>query len=206
MARKKSPYYDGFVAMNSYCCKAAQTLQEVLNDFKPEVLSQKQEAMHTIEHEADNEKHKMMEQLAREFITPIEREDIIELAQAIDDVTDSIEDVLMRMYMYHMQEVRPEAKQFAQLIFKCCENLQQVLEEFHNFRKDTKIHVLVVEVNSLEEEGDRLYVSTVHQLYGEDGEPSVKIGWVRTFDCLEECCDACEHVANLVESIIMKNT
>ena len=58
----------------------------------------------------------------------------------------------------------------------------------------------------MEEEGDRLYVATVHQLYGEEGEPSVKIGWVRTFDCLEECCDACEHVANLVESIIMKNS
>lgn len=112
--RKKSPYYDGFVTQNSYCCKAAATLQEVLNHFDPEVLPQKREEMHAIEHDADSTKHKMMEQLAREFITPIEREDIIELAQAIDDVTDNIEDVLMRMYMYHMQEVRPEARQFAE--------------------------------------------------------------------------------------------
>jgi len=206
VAKKKSPYYDGFVTQNSYCCKAAATLQEVLNHFDPEVLPQKREEMHAIEHDADSTKHKMMEQLAREFITPIEREDIIELAQAIDDVTDNIEDVLMRMYMYHMQEVRPEARQFAELIVKCCGNLQEVLSEFHNFQKDTKIHERVVEVNTLEEDGDRLYVATVHQLYGEEGEPSVKIGWVRTFDCLEECCDACEHVANLVESIIMKNS
>ncbi|MCH4240271.1 MAG: DUF47 family protein [Oscillospiraceae bacterium] len=207
MTKKKSPYYDGFVSMIDYSCKAAAELQNVLEHFDTEALPKKREEMHQIEHSADNEKHKMMQQLAREFITPIEREDIIELAQAIDDITDCIEDVLMRVYMYHMQSIRPEAREFAQLIVKCCGLLKAVLSEFYNFRKETHIHDSVVEVNTLEEDGDRLYVATVHQLYGENTvEPEVKLGWVRTFDCLEECCDSCEHVANLVESIIMKNT
>ncbi|HCA72144.1 MAG TPA: DUF47 domain-containing protein [Ruminococcaceae bacterium] len=207
MAKKKSLYYDGFSAMIDYSCKAAVLLQDILNHFNPNVLPDKRKEMHSIEHNSDSEKHHMMQHLAREFITPIEREDIIELTQAIDDITDNIEEVLMRIYMYHIQHICPEALQFSELVVKCCDHLKIVFSEFYNFRKNTHIHRNVVEVNTLEETGDQLYVTTVHQLYGEAAvPPEAKIGWVQTYDCLEACCDSCEHVANLVEGIIMKNT
>jgi predicted phosphate transport protein (TIGR00153 family) len=206
VAKKISPYYDEFVALIGYSCKAAKKLQHILQSFDTETLPAERDEMHTIEHEADREKHKMMEKLVREFITPIEREDIIDLAQSIDEVTDKVEDVLMRIYMYHIDSIRAEALEFADLIVKCCDNLMEALKEFYNFRKQTNIHDHVVEVNTLEEKGDKLYVDTVHQIYGEDEKTAVKIGWVRTFDRLEDCCDACEQVANLIESIIMKNT
>ena len=207
MAKKVSPYFDSFVSLITYSCSSAKKLQEILHQFDAAALPQERAAMHELEHQADDEKHRMMENLAREFITPIEREDIIELAQSIDEVTDHIEDVIMRIYMYHIESIQPEALHFADLIVQCCDHLKEALQEFHNFRKEgAHLHQHVVEVNTLEEEGDRLYVDTVHKIYGETGEPAVKIGWVRTYDCLEECCDACEHVANLVESIVMKNT
>ncbi|MDD4807036.1 MULTISPECIES: DUF47 domain-containing protein [Caproicibacterium] len=206
MSKKTSPYYDSFVTQMKYACQAAKKLQDILQHFNIENLPQKQEEMHMIEHAADQEKHTMMNQLAREFITPIEREDIIDLAQALDEVTDKIEDVLMRIYMYHINDIRPEALEFANLIVQCCDHLLAAMQEFYNFRKQTHIHEHVVEVNTLEESGDKLYIDTVHQLYGEDGKTAVKIGWVRAFDRFEDCCDGCEQVANLLESIIMKNT
>ena len=72
--------------------------------------------MHRLEHQADLTKHQAMEKLIREFITPLEREDILSLTSAIDDVTDSIEDVLLRLYMFNIRTLRPDALEFSKII------------------------------------------------------------------------------------------
>ena len=80
------------------------------------------------------------------------------------------------------------------------------MEEFHNFRKSTTIHGSIVEINRLEEVGDKLYVDSMRKLYTDGSTPVEMLTWSETFDRLEGCCDACEHAADVVESIIMKNT
>lgn len=162
--------------------------------------------IHVIEHRADTEKHEMMKKLVREFITPIEREDIIELAQQIDEVTDKIEDVLMRLYMFRIFTLREEALGFSSVIVQCCDALKQAMKELHNFHKSATIHDHIVEVNKLEEDGDKLYMEAVHTLYATSKDPVEIMTWVELFDRFEKCCDACEHVANVIESIIMKNS
>ena len=162
--------------------------------------------LHGIEHAADMGKHDMMNRLAREFISPIEREDIIELGQEIDNVTDSIEDVLMGIYMYNIQTIRPEALDFVDVIVQCCNALKKTMEDFQNFRKSTTIHDSIVEINRLEEVGDRLYTEAVRSLYLNCQDPIETVSWTEIFDRLESCCDACEHVAHVVESVVMKNT
>ena len=103
-----------------YAVEAAAQLQNDLEHFDASVLNQQIDTMHELEHQADLTKHQAMEKLIREFITPLEREDILGLTSAIDDVTDSIEDVLLRLYMFNIHELRPDALEFSRIVAQCC--------------------------------------------------------------------------------------
>lgn len=207
MAKGHSEYYNTFEEMIDYSHKAALFLQDTLTNFDRETLAEKRIQLHAIEHSSDEVKHNMMHKLAKEFITPIEREDIIELAQEIDDITDRIEDVLLSVYMYNFSSVREESLQFADIIVKCCVQLKAALAKFYNFRKAAPdILTKLIDVNTLECEGDELYIEAVHRLYVEDCEALETFAWTRVFDQLEKCCDSCEHTANMIERIMMKNS
>ena len=199
-------YYDMFVQMAEYSRLSGEMLHQMLTSFNSDNLEQRLVEMHTMEHDADVCKHEMMARLGREFITPIEREDIMELAQELDEVTDSIEDVLQRIYMYNIKAILPEALEFTNVIVNCCGGLKTVMEEFHNFRKSSTIQESIIEINRLEEVGDKLYSTAMRTLYSTCTDAVQILSWTQTFDCLEKCCDACEHAANVVESIIMKNS
>jgi uncharacterized protein Yka (UPF0111/DUF47 family) len=97
-------------------CKAAEYLEDLIEHYDPAKLDAQVEEIHRIEHEADLNKHTLMQKLAKEFITPIEREDIILLLQQIDNVTDFIEDVVRKMFMYNVHAIRYEAVVFASII------------------------------------------------------------------------------------------
>lgn len=204
--KKGYDYFDEFVKLLGYSAQAAKMLDDSLRAYDEERLRSMIMEIHGVEHAADLEKHDMIHRLAREFITPIEREDIMELAQEIDDVTDAVEDVLLRMHMYHIQAIRPEALDFVEVIVKCCDMLVEAMGEFHNYRKSEKLRDCIVEVNRLEEEGDRIYTEAVYRLYDGSTAPIEVMAWTELFDRFEKCCDACEDVADVIESVIMKNT
>ena len=207
MARKKDmDYFDGFVSLVNYSCEAAAYLEKILENYDPECLNEKMKEVHAIEHQADIEKHLMMQKLAKEFITPIEREDIMAMAHEIDNVTDAIEDVVMQLYMYNIRSIREEGREMGRVIGRCCQALRSALREFHSFRKSESIHKLIIEVNRLEEEGDRLYTEAVRRLYKGQYDIMEVIGWTRIFERLEKCCDVCENVSDVIESVIMKNS
>ena len=207
MARKKeTDYFEAFVGGVNSACAAADMLCTVFDHYEPEALPGHIEAMHKIEHSADIAKHGTMEQLVREFLPPIDREDIMELSGTIDDVTDSIEDVLLRLYMFNIRTLRPEAQAFAQVIADCCAALKTMMEEFPNFRRSKTIHTQIVEINGLEEQGDKLYTDAMHTLYADASTPVDVMAWTALFDRLEKCCDKCEDVADVVERVILKNS
>ena len=126
-------YFEAFVQLVDYSCQSAEILDTSLKRFDHQGLAEMMTNLHGIEHAADKGKHDMMNRLAREFISPIEREDIIELGQEIDNVTDSIEDVLMGIYMYNIQVIRPEALDFVDVIVQCCNALKKTMEDFKIF-------------------------------------------------------------------------
>ncbi len=208
MAKKSNFYFDSFVTMAQAACQAAELLHQILHGFDPEKLEGQRSKMHEIEHGADQVKHQMMEQLLREFLPPIEREDISAMAQSIDGVIDHIEEVLLRIYMYDIHTLREEAVQFSELIVRACRAMLLAMQEFPNYRKSSKIHEAVVQINSIEEEGDRLYISAGRRLYTDraGSDPEALAAWMRVLDHLEDCCDACEHVADLTETVVMKNS
>jgi len=207
MAKKSDNYYfENFIQCVECGCQAAMMLEENLANFDVNRLSENLDELHKIEHDADKKKHEMMGVLVKAFITPIEREDIILLSQCIDEVTDQIEDVLIRIYINNVHTIRPEALQFTKVIIRCCKVLKEIMEEFANFKKSKTLHGLIIEINALEEEGDRLFIDSMRRLHTEGTDPLEIIAWREIYNFLEKCCDACEHVADAVESVIMKNT
>jgi len=207
MAKKQDQYFDIFVEMSGFSCSAAAFLRETLGDFHPETLSVALDKMHEIEHSGDMARHGMTKMLAKEFITPIEREDIMAMSEAIDTVTDKTEDVLQRLYMYDVKETRSEAILLADVIVKCTEALREALAEFRNFKKSKIISDRLIEINRLEEVGDRLFIDAVRGIFVDERiEAKERLAWNSVFGYMEDVCDACEDVADVIEGVIMKNT
>ena len=206
MKKKDYDYFQAFTQAVDYSCQAAEILKNTLTYFDTDKLNDRLKDVHGVEHAADLGKHEMMSELARAFITPIEREDILELMQELDDVTDDIEDVLIRTYIFHILSIREDALRFADIISRCCGEMLKMMKEFRDFRKSKTIHEMIVTINDLEEEGDRLYTEAVRRLFMHSKDPIELMVWREIFDRMEKCCDACEHVANIVESIIMRNS
>lgn len=207
MAKKSNNYYfEALTDAVSYSCAAAEMLNKIICNFCCEDLEVKIKEMHAIEHAADNKKHEMMSKLVHEFITPIEREDIIQLSQEVDDITDKIEEILQCLYMYNLREIKEEAITFGKLVIKACEMLKKATEEFANFKKSTALKPLIIEINRIEDEGDHLYTKVIRSLYMNMSDTVALISWVKIFDLFESCCDSCEHVANSLERVVLKNS
>jgi predicted phosphate transport protein (TIGR00153 family) len=207
MKKKEDKYFGAFIEMTGYAHSAAVLLEEILKDFKPGNLDAQMRQMHDIEHDGDTVRHTMVNKLAKEFITPIEREDIMEMSSHIDTVTDKIEDVLLRLYMFNIQEIREDALISAANIVKCTGAMKDSLREFPNFKKSKTVLEKVIEVNRLEDEGDKLYVTSVRNVFTDKNlTPRIVLAWENVFHYMEDVCDACEDVADVIEGVIMKNT
>lgn len=203
---KEYNYFEAFVNLSKFSLKSAEILNKTLREFNPSEIDTKIREMHNIEHSADVAKHDMLNRLMKEFLPPIEREDITSLSQKIDDVTDAVEDVLIYIHIFNVQKIRPEISKFTELIMECCKSVDVALNEFQNFKKSKKLHDIIVEINRLEEEGDALYVNGVRNLFKTSKDPLEIMIWTEIYSRLERCCDACEDVANDIENIVMKNS
>jgi len=208
MASKEKDYFEMFVKSVEFNCAIAEQLNalvsryESVTDMKMEV-----DALHKIEHSADEHFHVLYENLNKAFITPIEREDILLLAQAIDDVSDSIEDVGYALYYLNITKLRPGLAAFVELICKSCEALKVALVEFKKFKKSKVLSDKIMEVNFVEEDGDKLYYELLRSLFSEpSGDALDVIKWREVYDKLEICLDACENVADILEGIVLKNS
>ena len=84
--------------------------------------------------------------------------------------------------------------------------LEEVMDEFENFRRSHTIKEKIIEINDLEEQGDRLYREAIRNLYTNGASAEEKLVWTELFDCCERCCDACEHTSEAVGDVIMNNT
>ena len=199
-------YFDNFITASEQSCMAARYLIECLTDYDADRLPRMLEQMHTIEYEGDIKKHEMSAALAKAFVTPIDREDLASLSHNIDDVTDKLEEVLQHFYMDRITTVLPGAIAFAKTLESCCTLMKDIMVEFVNFKKSTKLHGMIVELNRVEEECDRLYLEAVYRLRDDCSDVLDIISWREIYDCLESCADACEHAGDCIETVIMKNT
>lgn len=206
MAKGDKFYFENFMASTALSEDAAVFLVKCLETYDPANIEQMMKDMHEIEHQADVKKHEMNAALAKAFVTPVDREDLDMLSHQLDDVTDKIEEVLQMFYINNIQTVQPAAVEFAKNIVKACQMLCALMGEFENFKRSKKLHELIVALNDVEEECDKLYLQSMRELSKPGTDALQLIAWRDIYACLEACADACEHVSECVGTVIMKNT
>lgn len=207
MAKVQNDYYfKNFVECAELACQGSQLLEKIVNDFDPAKLDDYRKEMHDIEHMADGRKHEMLNVLLKAFITPIDREDILSMSQNIDELSDKIEDVLIRIYFNQVKTIRPGAIEFVSVVNECFGEVLAMLKEFADFKRSKKLKEHLININSLEEQADRLYIDCMYELRSGDADVLDVIAWSDIYTYLEKCADTCEHIADLVESVAMKNT
>ncbi|MEF9925282.1 MAG: DUF47 family protein [Eggerthellaceae bacterium] len=200
-------YFDAFENQAGIAVKEAQLLVETIKNFTTaEGLEAAMEKAHQLEHEGDEVNHSIYTAVATDFMPPIEREDILGLAQYLDEIIDYIEDVMQRFYMYDVHTMHHAAGEFAAIMLKSCEALEMAMGDFRNFKKSKKFKNLLIDVNTYEEEADLLFLKTLRHLHTDDKEnPMRVIVWSQLYERMEKCCDACEHTADMMNSILLKN-
>ncbi len=205
MARKKEiNYFDVLITACSFSHKTSVKLNALMNDFTD--VSRKASEIHDLEHSADEQVHRMYDALHVAFITPIDREDLFGLIKSIDDITDLIEDVANRFDMFAIRSVRPEAIAMGAKLEQATSMMLELVTEFKNHKRNKKILQLIRDVNTIEEEGDRLYRDSVKKLFTTDVPEIEVIKWKDIYDDMENVLDACEDVANIIEGVVMKNS
>ena len=155
------------------------------------------------EHEGDRITHDIIDRLNHTFVTPIDREDILALASALDDIVDFTEEVADYLGLYKIEAPMDQAIRLARVLRDSCRQIAEAIPRLRGFRD---ISQYTVEINRLENEGDRITREAVASLFDGGIDPMVVIRWKDLFERLEAAIDAAEHVANILEGIVIKNS
>lgn len=205
--KEKFDYFEAFERSAQLVMEEAEILVEATETFTAaDAMGDLMARAHEVEHRGDENNHEICHHISHDFITPIEREDLLDLAHYLDNVIDEIEDVIQHFYMYDIHEMNPAAIQFAHLIRESAGALIEVMAEFHNFKKSEKFMKNILEVNAIEERGDHLFVECIRELHTVHRERPMYVHvWSQILERMEECVDECEHVSDIVENIMLKN-
>ena len=201
----KRDYFRTLERQSAYGVQAAKILKDFLSDFDAFRMPETVREMHRVEQEADAVRRELTESLAREFLPPIEREDILHLSMQLDDVTDAADDTLRHLYMFNIDTVLPDAPTLAEAAFSCCTALHEAVCAFRDFKKIDRLRALLVPVHTWESRSDDLYTESVRTLYCTTNDPRQLLRWTQIYGNLESCCDICEQAADVMETVMFKN-
>ena len=199
-------YYDEFIKSSEYIVKSATILKETIQEYNTGNLEKNIVEVHKLENEADNALHKMRNYLVKDFLPPIDREDIILIGHKLDDIEDHIDEILINLNIYNIEKIREEMIEFTEILLEACESVKHALEEFKNSKKFDIVKQKTIEINQLEEKGDRIFEKAMKKLYSTEKDSLEVIRWTEMFRCLENAVDSCEHLADSIEDVIMKNS
>jgi predicted phosphate transport protein (TIGR00153 family) len=194
-------YFELFEEAGRNMLQAASLLYELLVGY-PDTHRLAADIL-DLEHEGDRITHDIINRLNHTFVTPIEREDILALASSLDDVVDYIEEVADYLGLYKIEAPMEQSIQLARVLKDASGQLSEAIGLLHGFHDLTR-HT--VEVNRLENEGDRITREAMASLFDGGIDPMVVIRWKDLFERLEAAIDATERAANIIEGIVIKNS
>jgi predicted phosphate transport protein (TIGR00153 family) len=158
-----------------------------------------------VEHEGDRKQHEILEQLNKTFITPFDREDIYVIAKDMDDIIDYIESTASRFVMLNVTYATKESIILSDMIVACCKEIITLMEELKNMKTSKYLSKKIIEINRIEEDGDRVSRRAIMDLFRSNVEAIEVIKWREIYQYLEDTLDACEDIANVIEGVVMKN-
>jgi len=205
VTRKEEIFFDQFVVTAELACKAAKKLDAMINDYKINELEQRIRDIEDVEHDCDKSIHDIMQQLNKSFITPIDREDINQIAKEMDNITDFIESTAQRFKIFNVNEMTEDAKILSKLIVVSTMELKNIMAELKHMKTSKTLIKRIIEVNRLENEGDDAFRVAIAKLFANGMDAVDVIKWKEIYEYLENSLDACEDVANIVEGVVMKN-
>ena len=159
----------------------------------------------SLEHEGDRITHDLFAELNRTFVTPLDREDIHALAASIDTIMDQIEAAADTMVLYGVEQPTPQAKLLADIIVDSTEQIFQAISVIRSRKNLREILVNCVEINRLENEADEVRRNVLAGLFREESDVVKIIKWKDIYELLERATDECEDVADVLQTIVMKN-
>jgi predicted phosphate transport protein (TIGR00153 family) len=200
-APRDRAYFELFEEAGQNIQCSADLLEEMLSGF-PDSRDLAKE-IRAREHTGDRITHDIISRLNHTFVTPIDREDILALASALDDIVDYVEEVADYLGLYKIEAPMDQAIRLAKVLKSACHQVCDAIPRLRGFRD---ISHYTVEINRLENEGDRITREAVASLFDGGIDPMVVIRWKDLFERLEAAIDAAERVANILEGIVIKNS
>ena len=206
--RKKEEfnYFDEFAKSAKLATEAIGELKNYILNFNKENSEEEMKKIHEIENKADKNLHELKNYLLRDFLPPIDREDILEIANKIDDFIDDIDEIVIDLNIYNISEITSEIKELITLLESATKILYDLIIEFKNFKKIQEIKQKVVEVNKIEEQADKIYEKAIKQLYKEETNAIQIMKLSNIYEIIENCFDTCENVADLIDDVLLKNS
>ena len=200
-APRDREFFDLFEEAGANILRAADLLDRMLRNY-PETKELAREIL-LCEQEGDRITHDIVNRLNQTFVTPIDREDILDLASALDDIVDLTEEVADYLGLYKVEAPMEQAQRLAHILMQAARQISEAMPRMRDFKD---ISHYTVEIHRLENEGDRVTREAIASLFDNGIDPMVVIRWKDLFERLEDAIDATERVANTLSGIVIKNS
>ncbi len=202
ISKRPEEFFDLFSESGKNLRAATELLKDLIENYEDVEL--KARRIQDREHEGDEVTHAIIRRLNTSFITPIDREDIYQLATALDDVLDAVEAVSDLFLLHAIEAPLPEMKAQVDVLLRAAEQTEAALHALPKMERDT-LEPYWIEINTLENEGDQIYRHAVASLFSGDHKAMEVLRWKEVIENLEEALDGLENVANIIESIVLKH-
>lgn len=199
-------YFEEFIKLTDYIVESANTLKDLLENFSLEKLNKDIEEVHKLENEADGIVHRMRRYLIKDFLPPIDREDIALISHKLDNIEDGIDEIIINLKILDIREIKKEIIELVDILIVCTGAVKETFVNVEDFKDTELINEKVINVNKLEEQGDRVYEKIMTELYKNENDPINLIKWTTIYNCLENTIDSCEEVGDCIEDVVMKNS
>ena len=194
-------FFDLFEEAAANAVRAADFLDQILADYPDRVELARDIVV--CEQTGDRITHDIVQRLNSTFVTPIDREDILALASALDDIVDLIDEVSDYLQLYRIEAPMEQAQRLAHILVQAT---RQIAEAMPRLRTFADLRHYTVEINRLENDGDRITREAMASLFDNGIDPMVVIRWKDIYERLEAAIDATEHAANILQGIVIKNS
>ena len=203
---KQFDYFDAYLQLTDCCKQSATFIQNILACNPIALNPQAIQELHEIENVADSINHTIHERLYADFVVPLERDNMVQIANDLDDIVDAIEEIAIRLYIYHIYEADDTIRQMAQLIEQSVTSLHDAIRLLASSKKDGNINTALIAIHDAEDKGDKLYIEALYALYDQnDITGETRQLTHRVYDTFENVLDRLEHTAEDIQSIITQN-
>ena len=206
LKEKNFNYYDEFIKNANIAIEISTILKKHAENYDINNSTEVEEKVHKLENDADKNLHETIDYLVKDFLPPIEREDIVLLVNKIDDIIDYLDEIAINFNILNIVVLRDNFLEFMELFNKVSVLLKEMLENFKDKKKHEEVYKYLIEINNIEENGDKLYEKAIKSLFTTEKDPIEIIKWKTIYNTLENGIDSFESVANTIGEIVLKNT